>query len=172
MFCFFDSYAQKSSRSTVGGGCGHPGGKYNAWMQRRCGTFANSYYRRASITGKKVAPRGASVFGLYDDCLGKAATTCAEVEGDSFKVTLQLVVLTVVVGKIEQEAVASFVGEGHPVTVNILGLSLSAGNADNLNMARLADEYYPTHGARISIPFPSLPSSSSPFPSESFICPT
>ena len=68
----------------------------------------------------------------------------AEVEGDSFKVTLQLVVLTVVVGEIEQEAVASFVGEGHPVTVNILGLSLSAGNADNLNMARLADEYYST----------------------------
>jgi len=37
------------------------------------------------------------------------------------------VVLTVVVGKIMGEAVASFVGEGDPVTVNILGLLLSAG---------------------------------------------
>lgn len=71
-------------------------------MQRRCGNFANSYYRRESTAGNKVARAMPSVFGL-GDCCGGGVAARAEVEGDSSSGRR---------GYIVQEAVASFVGKG------------------------------------------------------------
>jgi len=87
-------------------------------MQRRCGTFADSYHRRESCThqrqngGRALGVRATSLLG------GGCGDSRAEVEGGSSS-HVAAHGLDGRRGYIVQGAVASFLGRGDAVAVNI-----------------------------------------------------